>query len=307
MPNNDLNILIAGWFSFEQMGASAGDLLARDLTAQWLANAGVNYTTAVDKPFTDGVHWSSLDPDHYTHVVFVCGPCGNGPPLTELLDRFVNCKWVGLNLTMLQNLDEWNPFELLIERDSNMATRADMVFLTQPLRVPKVGLILVHPQKEYGDRGRHEQVSQLISDVLSSIDVAVVPIDTRLDENATGLRSSGQIETMIAAMDLTITTRLHGTVLSLKNDTPPIVIDPIAGGAKVATQCDQIGWRWCRRAENLTGQWLREGIDYALTHQAVADVKAYRESARESLSGIESKLIEHLRAAYSAAQASETR
>lgn len=296
MPQNAPNILIAGWFSFEQMGASAGDLLARDLTAKWLADAGIRYTVAVATPFTDGVHWSSVDPADYTHVVFVCGPCGNGPPLTSMLERFDRCKWVGLNLTMLQDLEAWNPFELLIERDSNVTKRADMVFLTDPIRVPKVGLILVHPQKEYGERGRHEAVGQLVADYLASIDAAVVPIDTRLDENATGLHSSGQIESLIAAMDLSITTRLHGTVLSLKNDTPPIVIDPIAGGAKVKAQCEQIGWRWCTRPEALSRDWLAQGVGYALSPQAKADVKTCREAAQAALAGIEARFIEYLRA-----------
>ena len=31
-----MKTLVAGWFSFEQMGASAGDLLARDLVCEWL-------------------------------------------------------------------------------------------------------------------------------------------------------------------------------------------------------------------------------------------------------------------------------
>jgi hypothetical protein len=277
------------------MGASAGDLLARDLTAKWLADAGIDYTLAVDKPFTDGESFFELDPADYTHVVFVCGPCGDGPPFTWLHDRFKDCHWVGLNLTMLQTLDEWNPFELLIERDSDRTTRADMVFLTEPIRVPKVGLILVHPQKEYGERGRHEQVGQLIEQHLASLDVAVVPIDTRLDENAGGLASSGQIESMIAAMDLTVTTRLHGTVLSLKNGVPPVVVDPIAGGAKVAAQCDQINWSWCVKAEELTAQWLSKAIEYALTDAAKNDVAACRDSARRSLESIRTDFVEHLK------------
>jgi hypothetical protein len=32
--------LVAGWFSFEDMGASAGDLMARDLACDGLKQAG---------------------------------------------------------------------------------------------------------------------------------------------------------------------------------------------------------------------------------------------------------------------------
>src|SRR5436305_1693050 len=36
----DVKALVTGWFSFEQMGASAGDLLARDVACKWLRDAG---------------------------------------------------------------------------------------------------------------------------------------------------------------------------------------------------------------------------------------------------------------------------
>lgn len=289
-----MKVLIAGWFSFEQMGASAGDMLSRDLTAKWLTDAGIDYDIAVELPFTDGVRLGEVNPSDYTHILFVCGPFGSGWPINEMMERFAGCKWIGLNLTMLEKLDEWNPFELLIERDSDKTKRADMVFLTEPVRVPKIGLILVHRQKEYGSRCRHEEVDALIKSHLASMDAAVVPIDTRLDHNATELNSIGQIETMIAAMDLTVTTRLHGTVLSLKNGVPPIVIDPIAGGAKVSAQCKQIGWRWCSKAEDLTGDWLTQAIDYALTPQAREEVQACRAAARASIDDIQAKLTKHM-------------
>ena len=294
-----MKVLIAGWFSFEQMGASAGDILARDRTAKWLADAGINFDVAVEEPFKGDVRLSEVNPDEYSHILFVCGPFGSGWPINEMMQRFAGCKWIGLNLTMLEKLDDWNPFDLLVERDSDKIKRADLVFLTEPVRVPKIGLILVHKQKEYGSRCRHEEVDQLIRSELASIDAAVVQIDTRLDQNATGLNSIGQIETMIASMDLTVTTRLHGTVLSLKNGVPPIVIDPIAGTAKVTAQCRQIGWERCIGAEECTADWLRESIAYAQTDQAAADAAACRAAAQESLRGIHTQLIEYFRSSTS--------
>ncbi|MGB1124680.1 MAG: polysaccharide pyruvyl transferase family protein [Phycisphaeraceae bacterium] len=294
-----MKVLIAGWFSFEQMGASAGDILARDRTAKWLADAGINFDVAVEEPFEGDVRLSEVNPDEYSHFLFVCGPFGSGWPINEMMQRFAGCKWIGLNLTMLEKLDDWNPFDLLVERDSDKTKRADLVFLTEPVRVPKIGLILVHKQKEYGSRCRHEEVDQLIRSELASIDAAVVQIDTRLDHNATGLNSIGQIETMIASMDLTVTTRLHGTVLSLKNGVPPIVIDPIAGTAKVTAQCRQIGWERCIGAEECTADWLRESIAYAQTDQAAADAAACRAAAQESLRGIHTQLIEYFRSSTS--------
>src|SRR5439155_23727038 len=38
-----LKILVAGWFSFDDMGATAGDLLARGVVEDWLREAGYGY------------------------------------------------------------------------------------------------------------------------------------------------------------------------------------------------------------------------------------------------------------------------
>src|SRR5262249_42294236 len=151
------------------------------------------------------------------HVVFVCGPCGNGPPLQEFLNRYEKCKLIGLNLTMLESLEKWNPFEVLFERDSNATARPDLAFLSTNPRVPVVGIILIHPQPEYPGRDLQEETNRTIRRFVASRELAAVPIDTRLDVNETGLRTPSEVETLIARMDVVLTTRLHGLVLAIKN------------------------------------------------------------------------------------------
>src|SRR5262245_37371306 len=131
------------------MGATAGDLLARDLACEWLTRAGHSYDVAHAPPFTGGVDWRGVDPTHYSHVVFVCGPFGNGPPVTAFLERFSGRQLIGLNLTMLDTLEAWNPFDLLLERDSSAAANPDITFLSRAPKVPVVGVVLIHPQPEY--------------------------------------------------------------------------------------------------------------------------------------------------------------
>ena len=80
-----MKTLVAGWFSFELMGATAGDLMTRDLACEWLTRAGRPYDIAVAPPFTGGVDWREVDPAGYSDVVFVCGPLGNGPPVDAFL------------------------------------------------------------------------------------------------------------------------------------------------------------------------------------------------------------------------------
>ena len=157
-----MRTLVAGWFSFEGMGASAGDLITRDLVAQWLTQAGQDFDLAVAPPFHDGVYWNAVDPQAYDTVVFVCGPFGNGWPIYELIERFQHCRLRGVNLSMVEPLADWNPFTELWERDSTRATRPDIAFGAAPLRVPVVGVVLVHPQKEYRDKARHAEANAAI-------------------------------------------------------------------------------------------------------------------------------------------------
>ena len=50
-----MRALVAGWFSFEGMGATAGDILARDVVCGWLEEAAIPYDVATARPFTDGI------------------------------------------------------------------------------------------------------------------------------------------------------------------------------------------------------------------------------------------------------------
>jgi hypothetical protein len=237
-----MKTLVAGWFSFEQMGATAGDIFARDLVCEWLERAGHSYDIALAPPFEGGVDWRSVEPKNYSHVVFVCGPFGNGPPITEFLPRFVGCRLIGLNLSMLESLETWNPFDLLLERDSSSTSRPDMTFLSRQAHVPVVGLVLIDTQPEYEEKDTRHIANDALHRLVASREISVIPIDTRLDTNCTGLRTPAEVESLIARMDVVLTTRLHGMVLALKNGVPALVIDSVAGGAKVQIQANTIGW-----------------------------------------------------------------
>jgi len=286
-----MKVLLAGWFSFEQMGATAGDLLCRDHAHNWLHDAGVDHQVAVAHPFTDGVDWRTLNPSEYTHLIFVCGPFGNGPPVDEMLEAFAHCTMVGLNLSMLQNLDEWDPFELLIERDSSRTTNPDMVFLTEQPPVPVIGVVLVHPQGEYGDRGMHQEANELIERVLSKREASLVRIDTRLDENSTGLRTPGEVESLIARMDAVITTRLHGLVMAIKNGVPAVAVDPIRGGAKIIRQAESIGWPYVLAAESADEVRLHEWLDLCLRDGARDEARTCAGLAAKQINDIHARLM----------------
>lgn len=292
-----MKTLVVGWFSFEEMGASAGDLMARDLACEWLSSAGHNVEVAVAPPFTDGIDWRGAAPADYSHVVFVCGPFGNGEPVTEFLDKFRGIPLIGLDLTLLEPLESWNPFKFLLERDSSRTARPDIAFLSQRSLVPVVGTVLIDNQDEYGKNARERSANEAIRVLLDSREVAVVPIDTRLDANKTGLRTAAEIESMIARMDIVITTRLHGTVLALKNGVPALVIDSVAGGAKVYRQAQSIRWPVVFRVNEVTDQKLSDAFDYCLTAEARQLAAACCRRAKEAVEQTRTTFIKELKKA----------
>jgi hypothetical protein len=279
-----MKVLVAGWFSFPAMGATAGDLLVRDVVCGWLEEAGRPYDVAVAPPFVAGVDWAAVDPREYSDVVFVCGPFGNGWPITEFLDRFAGRRLIGINLSMLETLETWNPFDLLLERDGSSCARPDVSLLARKTDVPVVGVVLVHAQPEYSE-GRHDKARAAIDRLVASRPMATVHIDTRLDANITGLRSPGEVESLIARMDVVVTTRLHGLVLALKNGVPAVAIDPIARGAKLSRQAAALGWPWCFEAD-VDDVRLREAFAHCLTRAARRKTRVCTERARSELSDV---------------------
>lgn len=262
-----MRFLLAGWFSFAEMGATAGDLLARDVARGWLEDAGHAVDVAVAPPFTGGIDWRTTDPAQYDGLVFVCGPLGNGWPVTELLEHFAGRRLVALDVSMLEPLEAWNPFHVLRARDSTAESHPDISFAAPPLTRPVAGVVLVHPQTEYREP-LHEVAHAAIDRLLDAHDVVPLPIDTRLDVSAHGLTRPDQVEALIARTDVVVTTRLHGLVLALRNGVPVVAIDPIAGGAKVDRQARTVGWPLVFTADALDEHRLADAFAYCLTEPA---------------------------------------
>jgi len=289
-----MQILVAGWFSFEGMGTTAGDLFSRDTVVSWLDQAGIPYDVASVPRFGSGVDWRMARADIYTHVIFVCGPFGNGPPLTEFLHKFRYCRLIGLNLSMLQALDEWNPFELLFERDSTRTARPDLAFLHPTNLHPVAGVILIHEQPEYGDRDQHALANCALKEVLNAFKIIPIPIDTCFEDNAGQLTAPDQVEALVARMDLVATTRLHGLVLALKNGIPALAIDSVKGGAKVQRQAEALGWPAVIKVEAITKDALSELCAFCMTAAAREKARDCYQRALEELTGLSQALIGNL-------------
>jgi hypothetical protein len=202
---------------------------------------------------------------------------------------------VGVDLSMLESLDTWNPFDLLIERDSSRTARPDFAFLADPRAVPVVGVVLAHRQKEYAQRSLHAEADAHIEHLIRTRDCAPLRIDTRLDENASSLRSAAAVEALVARTDVVLTTRLHGLVLALKHGIPVVAIDPVAGGAKLARQGASVGWPHVFTADRVTRAVLEQALDDCLTAEARADAARCRERAVQALSDVRARLLSEFR------------
>lgn len=185
-------------------------------------------------------------PSEYTHLLVVCGPFWRPYYIQHSidLDAFAHCVRIGINLTMIEDLDQYNPFDVLLGRDNSKGSAPDLSFLHEPAPVAVAGLCLVGAQKEYGGRQQRDIAGDLLRSLAKRRGLAVVELDTEwpAERNMMGLASPEQFESVCSRLDVMLTTRLHGTVLSLKNGVPVIALDAIVGGGKVSQQAGAIGW-----------------------------------------------------------------
>lgn len=282
--------LVAGWFSYPQWGATAGDIIARDLVTDWLRQASHDVDVANAPPFDGGVDWRAVDPHDYDHVVFVCGPFPRTRHADQFLERFRGSRTIGVNLTMIESAAEWQPFDLLWERDSDRTVRPDITLLSAVPAVPVIGVCLVEPQWEYTSSA-HAAAEAAIGRLTRSREMALVRIDTRLDRGGNPLRTPAEVESLIARMDAVITTRLHGTVLSIKSGVPPLVIDPVAGGAKVLRQAERLDWPVRFVADALDDAKLEAALDWCLSASASQRVLQCRASAYAEAASMRDEFI----------------
>ncbi|MCQ3937016.1 MAG: hypothetical protein DPW18_08230 [Chloroflexi bacterium] len=298
-----MRALVAGWFSFEDGHATAGDLLTRDVVCEWLEEAGIPYDIAAAPPFTGGLDWRTADPQAFTHVVFVCGPFGRDEHEQEFLNRFDQCRLIGMNLSMKLPLDDWNPFDLLIERDSSHRAHPDISFLSRKPHVPVIGLCLV----EHYEGAPVEEANAAIHRLLESNEAAVIPIDTRLDTNQTGLRTPAEVESLLARMDAVVTTRLHGTALSLKNGVPVLAIDPEVGGWKIRRLAELVGWKVIFNVDDLDEKALQKALDFCLTDEARALARACGDRASQMVREVKREFIAEVTSGASLEEAFQNR
>ena len=159
------------------------------------------------------------------------------------LTRFQHCVRIGINLTLIAPIQTWNPFDVLLERDSNRLIRPDLTLLAETKSVPVVvGRCLVRKQSSYAGRERHDQARQLFDDLIQRRDFAAIDVDTRWYRAENGLRTPAHFLSVLQRIDLLLTNRLHGMVYALKaGDVRDVMVNgrPVVRDAKILTLNEQ--------------------------------------------------------------------
>ncbi len=286
-------ILISGWFSFDLPHNTAGDLLAKESAITWATKGGFKCDVIVPRPSsTDELTLEDVRPLDYHAIVFVCGPLTSSH-IVPFMRKFAGIRRIALNVSVVPTADLSDEFDIIIPRDSPQTTNPDISLASSMQHTPVAGIIYVGKQKEYPGQ-RHEAVEDMVSSVVKKMGIAPVFIDTKIPHNQYGLSSVAQVEAVIRHMDVIITTRLHGSVLALRNGTPPIAIDSVPGGAKVLRQMQALNWPLAYSIDDLDERRLEKAIRAALTEQSKKLALQRIKDAKTKLESIELTFLKAL-------------
>jgi Polysaccharide pyruvyl transferase len=240
-----VRVLVAGWPSFVDGEATAGDVLAMRAVRQALEAAGIECELAWSPVFRPGaLTLGEAVPGRYSHLVFCCGPL-HGAQVEELHRRYAHCRRIAVGVSVTDAADPAvSGFHKVLARDApGSQPRRDLAAEVSTQPVPVAGVVLAPGQPEYGRQGRHDRATESLGRWLGCRECGWVPLDTRLDAGGWPDHAMpDQVEAIVRRLDVVVTSRLHGLVLALKNGIPALAVDPVAGGAKVAAQAR--AWDW---------------------------------------------------------------
>lgn len=282
-----MRVLLAGWFSFDEVIATLGDELGAGAVTRWLTELGVPFDVA-EAPFLDrGLNWRDVDPADYTHLVFVSGPVRDAPLLRELSAAFAGCRRLAVNVSVVEEAGR-ALFDEVWERDADLSgggvlARPDLALdgaADGPADdVPVVAVAFTPAQAEYGGRSQAERVRGAIEEWLATRRLPWFELDMDQYEKPHPRRPA-QVEALIGRADVVVSMRLHALVLGLGHGRPVVACDPVAGGAKVTRQAGALGWPLVLGAEELTAEVLDASLACCLSGELDAAVDAARVRGR---------------------------
>lgn len=273
-----MRVLVAGWFSFDEVVATVGDELGADVVAGWLVERGVDHDVAWAPYLERGVHWRDVDPDDYTHLVFVSGPLADRPLLRELVQAFPRARRWAVNVSVVEEPAR-ELFDRVWERDAAGLARPDLAVEGPVPDAPVIAVAFTPAQGEYGERSQADRVRGAIEEWLADRALPWFELDMDLYAKPHSRRPA-QVEALVRRADVVVSMRLHALVLGLKHGRPVVACDPIAGGAKVTSQAAALDWPLVVPAEEITAAALDAALERCLSGALAERVRAAAERGR---------------------------
>lgn len=267
-----MRVLVAGWFSFDEVIATVGDELGADVVVGWLAGSAVDHDVAWAPYLGRGVDWRDVDPADYTHLVFVSGPVSDAPLLRELTAAFAGARRWAVNVSVVSEAGR-ALFDRVWERDAPGVARPDLAIGTTTADLPVLAVAFAPAQAEYGERSRADQVRAAIEEWLADRALPWFELTMDLFEKPHA-RHPAQVEALVRRADVVVSMRLHALVLGLAHGVPVVACDAIAGGAKVTAQAGALGWPLVLDPDGVTPTGLDDALAHALSGRLAAAVPA---------------------------------
>lgn len=247
--------VFAWWGALENGGETIGDLYALCRVVRWLAPLFQSVSIASNVPYAELVElghpvrpMEEIEAAGNSALIFVCGPMIKGSTsFQEMMARFSGCRTFAIGVTRLPQTspDHWDPFDVAVYRDGGQGPVGDLAFapgfaeLVHP-QDGLVGICLRGSQVEYGENVcLHENASELARIAIQNAKQGHVLLDTRLHGSIDGAQA---IIRQFQQCSVIVTSRLHGTLLSIALGIPVFAIDQIRGGNKVMVTCNQVSW-----------------------------------------------------------------
>jgi hypothetical protein len=276
-----MRVLVAGWFSFDEVVATIGDELGADVVIGWLTELGIEHDVAWAPHLQRGPHWRDLDTTQYTHLVFVSGPLMDMPLIRELTAAFEHAQRWAVNVSVVP--DDARPlFHRVWERDGAGTSRPDLAVATTTPDVPVVAVAFAPAQEEYGDRSRAAEVRAAIDGWLRARGMPWFELNMDLYDKPYE-RFPSQVEALVRRADVVVSMRLHALVLGLAHGVPVIACDAVAGGAKVSAQAAALGWPVVLRAGEVDATTLDAALEHALSGTLGDEIAGARQRGADAV------------------------
>jgi hypothetical protein len=268
------------WWGSIPGGVTIGDLMAVNNLSAELRSRGHEHSILSHPRFaTDGhikCRTLPLIKSGVGTLVFVCGPLLSNPRLLSLFRLFPAARKLAVGVSVLPGEGTINRLvSEFVARDGTTPCFFDLALdAIKPVCPPsqdrplRVGLCFRGRQKEYGSvKCKAGRAEALLERVAATITSRPLRISTELS------RSSPEcIRSQFEAVDLVLTTRLHGSLLTLAHGKPVIAIDQIAGGAKVLPLLSRIEWPYVLPVEQATDERVDRMVRDVLNRWPVPEI-----------------------------------